>query len=83
MNWIEWIGWIATGMTILSFWVRGEFRIRVINGLACLVWISYGIFEKQNPIIVVNGIVLLMHLKFFYNELDNLDKINSANSRNK
>ena len=78
MNKVELIGWIATGLTILSFVVSGESRIRLLNGIACLVWISYGILTKTNPIIVVNGIVLLMHLKFFYHELDNLNKINSA-----
>jgi len=82
------IGWIATGLTCLSFGVNGESRIRLINGIACLVWISYGIQSNQYPIIAVNGIVLVMHLKFFWHELDNINKINystksSAKNNNK
>lgn len=65
MNWIEWIGWISTGLTIISFIPKGEQRIRLINGIACIVWIVYGITLKQNPLIVVNSIVLILHVKYF------------------
>ena len=66
MNWIEWIGWISTGLTIISFIPKGEQRIRLINGIACIVWIVYGITLKQNPLIVVNGIVLILHGIYFF-----------------
>ena len=62
---VEILGWLSTGLTILSFIPKGEGRIRLINGIACGFWIVYGISLKQNPIIVVNGIVLILHIRYY------------------
>ena len=65
MNWIEILGWLATLATIVSFIPKGEDKIRLINGIACIFWIVYGITLKQNPLIVVNALVLVLHVKYF------------------
>ena len=62
---VEILGWVSTGLTILSFIPKGEARIRLINGIACISWIVYGVALIQYPIIVVNGIVLILHAKYF------------------
>lgn len=62
---IEILGWLSTALTILSFIPKGEEKIRLINGIACIAWIVYGISLKQNPIIVVNTLVLVLHVKYF------------------
>ena len=62
---IEILGWLSTALTIISFIPKGEEKIRLINGIACIVWIVYGISLKQNPIIVVNTLVLVLHVKYF------------------
>jgi len=64
---VEVLGWISTLLTIVSFIPKGEQKIRLINGIACMVWIVYGISLKQLPIIVVNSVVLLLHAKYFLN----------------
>lgn len=65
MNWIELLGWIATLATIISFIPKGEDKIRTINGMACIVWIVYGMLTRSNPIVAVNSIVLLLHGYYF------------------
>jgi uncharacterized protein with PQ loop repeat len=62
---VELLGWLSTALTIFSFIPKGEERIRLINGIACIFWIVYAILTKQNPLIVVNGIVLMLHVKYF------------------
>ena len=62
---VEILGWLSTGLTILSFIPKGEGRIRLINGIACISWIVYGVHLMQYPIIVVNSLVLLLHIKYF------------------
>lgn len=62
---VEILGWISTGLTILSFIPKGEARIRLINGIACISWIVYAILIKQNPLIVVNAIVLGLHIRYY------------------
>ena len=66
MNLIETLGWIATAGTLLSFAVKDMWKLRLINGLASIVWIVYGILKADNPIIVINSAVIIMHLYWFY-----------------
>lgn len=66
MSVIEIIGWIATMGTLLSFAVKDMYKLRLINGAASMVWIVYGILKVDNPIIVINSAVILMHLYWFY-----------------
>ena len=66
MNIIEIIGWIATIGTLLSFAVKDMWKLRLINGLASIVWIVYGVLKVDNPIIVINSAVIIMHLYWFY-----------------
>lgn len=66
MNTIEIIGWIATIGTLLSFAVKDMYKLRLINTAASMVWIVYGILKVDNPIIVINSAVIVMHLYWFY-----------------
>ncbi len=63
---IETLGWIATIGTLLSFAVKDMYKLRLINGAASMVWIVYGILKVDNPIIVINSAVIVMHLYWFY-----------------
>ena len=66
---IETLGWIATAGTLLSFAVKDMWKLRLINGLASIVWIVYGILKVDNPIIVINSAVIIMHLYWFYKNI--------------
>ena len=63
---IEILGWVATAGTLLSFAVKDMWKLRLINGSASIVWVIYGILKMDNPIIVINASVILMHLYWFY-----------------
>ena len=63
---IETLGWIATIGTLLSFAVKDMYKLRLINSAASMVWIVYGILKVDNPIIVINSAVIVMHLYWFY-----------------
>ncbi len=65
MNLIETLGWIATAGTLLSFAVKDMWKLRLINGLASILWVIYGILKIDNPIIVINTSVIIMHLYWF------------------
>ncbi len=66
MNLIETLGWIATAGTLLSFAVKDMWKLRLINGFASILWVIYGILKIDNPIIVINTSVIVMHLYWFY-----------------
>lgn len=71
---VEILGWISTGLTILSFIPKGEARIRLINGIACISWIVYATLIKQNPLIAVNGIVLILHIRYYMQQRKSYNK---------
>lgn len=62
---INYIGWLSTLLTIISFIPKGESKIRFINAIACIVWILYGFLKNEFPIIVVNSVVLTLHIFYF------------------
>jgi hypothetical protein len=58
---IELIGYVGMMITILSFIFKDVNKIRITNGIACVVWIVYGFFKISYPIILVNLMVLVVH----------------------
>lgn len=62
INWIEVLGWVATGVTLISMMVKDMILLRVINGVSCILWIGYGIQRGDTPIILVNSTILVIHL---------------------
>jgi uncharacterized protein with PQ loop repeat len=63
---IEILGYIATIATIGSFMIKDMFPLRIMNGLACLLWIVYGIVRQDTPIIVVNTSIMLINLVWIF-----------------
>jgi hypothetical protein len=54
---IEWIGWIATAVFVVSYFRRSPDAMRRIQALAAVLWIGYGIAIKAAPVIVANLVV--------------------------
>ena len=62
------IGYIATLLTILSFVPKEQIKLRLINGIASIIWIVYGLGNNDVPVILVNSAVLLVHGFWFYKQ---------------
>jgi hypothetical protein len=60
------LGYVATIVTIGSFMIKDMFHLRVTNGIACLLWIIYGIVRQDTPIIVVNTSIMLINLVWIF-----------------
>ena len=68
MGQYDWIGWVAMILTCISFIFDKQKLIRLFNGVACVVWIIYGVLINSLPNVGVNLIVLIIHLIWFYGE---------------
>jgi hypothetical protein len=66
MNVVNVLGWIAMGGTLLSFVPKSMYKLRLINGIASIVWIVYGIMKLDYPIITINSSVIVMHGYWFW-----------------
>ena len=62
---IELVGYFAMGMSVLSFALSKQKLVRTVNLFACLVWVWYGFLIQNNPTIVVNVMVCMVHLYWF------------------
>lgn len=54
---LQWIGWIATAMTLSSYFCRNQVTLRRVQAVAALVWITYGVVIAAPPIIAANVLV--------------------------
>ena len=54
---MQWIGWVATAMTVGSYFCRDQLTLRRVQALSAVVWMSYGVAISARPIITANVIV--------------------------
>jgi hypothetical protein len=56
----DWIGWIAAAVFAASYLLKTQRTLRLVQAVAALLWMSYGIVNHSMPIIVANAVVALM-----------------------
>ena len=59
---LEIIGFIATVLTIVSFTFKDILTVRVVNTIGSIVWLIYGFYTKDHPVILVNISVIAIQL---------------------
>jgi len=66
MNWIDWVGYLAAGLVVLSFLMGTNLRtVRLINMFGAITFLIYGILLDMNlPIIIPNGFITM--IQFYY-----------------
>ncbi|MBZ5595023.1 MAG: hypothetical protein LAP39_22500 [Acidobacteriia bacterium] len=53
----DWIGWVATATFASSYFCKRPAVLRRVQGLAALLWMSYGLLIHALPVIVANAVV--------------------------
>lgn len=75
VNMTELVGYFAMGMSVLSFAFTKQKLVRMVNLLACLVWVWYGLLIQNNPTIIVNVMVCMVHIYWFVNRWGRIHKL--------
>lgn len=57
---VEIVGWAATAVFVASYLFRNPTKLRIVQAVAALVWMTYGILLEAAPIIVANILVASM-----------------------
>lgn len=63
---IETLGWIATVITLVSFTMNDMVKLRLIGGVSAILWSVYGVLKMDNPLIVINLMIIVIHSYWFY-----------------
>jgi hypothetical protein len=50
------LGWLATAVFAVSYFCKGK-QLRIVQGLAALLWMGYGLMIRAVPVVVANVIV--------------------------
>jgi hypothetical protein len=75
MNTLEIVGYFAMGASVLSFAFAKQKLVRIVNLLACLIWVYYGFLIQNNPTIIVNVMVSMVHLYWFVKRWNRIQKL--------
>jgi len=51
------LGWVATAVFSVSYFIRGQSTLRRIQAGAACLWVAYGIAIGAPPVVVANVIV--------------------------
>ena len=75
MNWIDWVGYAAAALVVISFVVSSNVRvIRTVNFFGAAVFVLYGFLLNNNlPIIIPNVFIAFIQLYYLY-----IKKVKSA-----
>ena len=62
MEWTEAIGWLASGLVLLSFLMTVMTRLRVLAAVSNVVFITYAVMAGLTPVLVLHIILLPVNL---------------------
>jgi len=62
-------------MSVLSFAFSKQKLVRTVNLFACMVWTWYGVLIQNNPTIIVNIMVCMVHLYWFIKRWNRINKL--------
>jgi len=62
------VGWLATAVFMVSYFVKGPVQLRRVQGVAAGLWALYGVLIDSTPVIVANilvaGVAIVSSIKF-------------------
>jgi hypothetical protein len=51
------VGWVATAVFMVSYFVKGPIQLRRVQGVAAGLWALYGVMIHSLPVIAANILV--------------------------
>lgn len=65
----EWIGLLASFVLVLSFVFKDVTKFRIVNSIAALIWIAYGLDINSISVIITNTFIIGFNFKHLYTDL--------------
>jgi len=62
---IDLLGWLSSVVVLASMTFKTMWKLRLMNSVACVMWICYGYFITNNPTMFVNLAILITHIIWF------------------
>ena len=63
----EWVGYIATAVLLTSFAMKQLRTLRIVNSVACLLFVVYGVLLTNAwPIIISNAAIFVINIYYLF-----------------
>lgn len=62
----EIIGYLASGIVLLSFMMKDMKMLRWVNIVGCALFIIWGILIQKFPVVLTNGGIVLVNLYYLF-----------------
>lgn len=63
---IEYLGYLGMIIVLYSFTMKDMAKLRILNSIACAIFVVYGIAHDTMPIVVMNILVILINAFFLF-----------------
>ncbi|WP_042273484.1 YgjV family protein [[Clostridium] dakarense] len=67
VNPVEWIGYAASILIVISLMMTSIIKLRIINSLGCFFFVVYGMYVKAYPVAISNAVIILINIYSLYN----------------
>ncbi|MGB1314381.1 MAG: YgjV family protein [Chitinophagales bacterium] len=64
INYIEFIGYLASGFVLLSFLMKDIVKLRFVNMIGCVLFVTYGFLLSSIPIIITNFAIIIVNIYY-------------------
>jgi len=65
-NLVEWIGYAAMGILMVSFLMKDIKKLRIINSVACILFVIYGFMLDAYPIVISNAFIAAVNFYYLF-----------------
>lgn len=66
--WVEWIGYGASGLVVLSFAMSSVVRLRIVSFTGSVIFVVYGCLLPSIPVVITNLAVALVNMYYLRKE---------------
>lgn len=65
-NIASWTGYAAMAILIVAFLMKDIKKLRIINTIACLLFVIYGYMLKSLPLMISNAFIGFVNIYYLY-----------------
>ncbi len=65
-NLIEWTGYAAMAILMFSFLMKDIKKLRIINSIACILFVIYGVMLDAYPVVISNAFIATVNFYYLF-----------------
>jgi hypothetical protein len=63
---VDWIGYTASALLLISMMMKNVKRLRIINSFGCVLFVIMGLMINNYPIVITNATIILINVYYLF-----------------